>query len=362
MFSCVVRLAPATSSALREYMPMASMPRRRVRVSKVTEVDHPGHSRVTCSAARLWLQLSELTGDKASTWIAARSAAELASLCSALSGFTSPSRSKLAVHVADSHEWMRRYRSLCEPGKLADYERTFVQRTEDWLGKASVPLTACAASAHLVQEQSGSAVRVAPEHFLTCAHCVCHDDDPDEDDESSAIAINRVGRLKLLVTGRGEWAVAECVYADDAADLALLRVVELSASPAAAAQTADPHFLRPFVPESRAKVVCVGNPSAFDLETDIEGATIEFRPPVFHTSTGRVGGPTAPARRARLGLGPLRHSAWTYWGHSGAPLVDVQGRLVGLHNSWDADKGTRHGVDAAAIQAFLDRAAASVKV
>ena len=50
----------------------------------------------------------------------------------------------------------------------------------------------------------------------------------------------------------------------------------------------------------------------------------------------------------------LQHSCWTYWGHSGAPLFDEQGCLVGLHNSWDEDDdGQRHGVDWERIVTFV---------
>ncbi|KAJ7240874.1 hypothetical protein B0H12DRAFT_1134356 [Mycena haematopus] len=53
-------------------------------------------------------------------------------------------------------------------------------------------------------------------------------------------------------------------------------------------------------------------------------------------------------------IGTLRHDAWTYWGHSGAPLIDeAEGTLVGLHSSWDDETAMRHGVPHAAIQAFL---------
>ena len=69
-----------------------------------------------------------------------------------------------------------------------------------------------------------------------------------------------------------------------------------------------------------------------------------FKPPVFHVSLGRMQGPTHPARRARLGLGALAHGAWTYWGHSGAPLVSAGGVLEGVHNTYDVGRNTRHCV------------------
>lgn len=53
-------------------------------------------------------------------------------------------------------------------------------------------------------------------------------------------------------------------------------------------------------------------------------------------------------------IGTMVHDAWTYWGHSGAPLLRVQdGSLVGLHSSWDHETAMRHGVPLVAIRYFL---------
>ena len=41
--------------------------------------------------------------------------------------------------------------------------------------------------------------------------------------------------------------------------------------------------------------------------------------------------------------GMLLHSCWTYWGHSGAPLFNERGEVVGLHCAWDDRTGMRHG-------------------
>jgi V8-like Glu-specific endopeptidase len=39
-------------------------------------------------------------------------------------------------------------------------------------------------------------------------------------------------------------------------------------------------------------------------------------------------------------IGALMHDAWTYWGHSGAPLVaEGDGGLVGVHSSWEEGRG-----------------------
>lgn len=56
-------------------------------------------------------------------------------------------------------------------------------------------------------------------------------------------------------------------------------------------------------------------------------------------------------------IGALMHSYWTYWGQSGAPLVEKTARmgerLVGVHSSWDDETGMRRGVGVEAIREFL---------
>lgn len=59
-------------------------------------------------------------------------------------------------------------------------------------------------------------------------------------------------------------------------------------------------------------------------------------------------------------IGALMHTCWTYWGHSGAPLVECSKTaqmgtmLVGLHSAWDEETGMRRGVGVEAIREFLD--------
>ena len=59
-------------------------------------------------------------------------------------------------------------------------------------------------------------------------------------------------------------------------------------------------------------------------------------------------------------IGQLVHSCWTYWGHSGAPIIH-RGKLIGLHSSWDDETGTRHGVHLLAILEFLNSTAEFVE-
>jgi len=76
----------------------------------------------------------------------------------------------------------------------------------------------------------------------------------------------------------------------------------------------------------------------------------------FWTSAGALQGELAPELALAKGVGPQRHSCWTYWGHSGCPIVraaDGQARIVALHNSWDDSNGQRHGVPLRALREFV---------
>lgn len=101
------------------------------------------------------------------------------------------------------------------------------------------------------------------------------------------------------------------------------------------------------------EIICIGQPGRDDLETV---AARKTKYELFEISEGEfrglVGG-RDPMDNEEIGC--LMHDAWTYWGHSGAPLLlrGGDGGLVGLHSSWDERTGMRHGVPGVAIMAFL---------
>ena len=76
----------------------------------------------------------------------------------------------------------------------------------------------------------------------------------------------------------------------------------------------------------------------------------------FHVSRGTIRGFVEGDRAAsQRPLGRLKHDAWTYWGHSGSPLFNGHGQVVGIHNSWDPlSKGMRHGVPLKAVNKFFE--------
>jgi hypothetical protein len=76
---------------------------------------------------------------------------------------------------------------------------------------------------------------------------------------------------------------------------------------------------------------------------------------ILHVSTGLFRGHAAGQDlQDNSEIGALKHDCWTYWGHSGCPIVEtVAGTLVGLHSSWDEKTGMRRGIPLEAILEFL---------
>ena len=52
-------------------------------------------------------------------------------------------------------------------------------------------------------------------------------------------------------------------------------------------------------------------------------------------------------------LGPLIHNCWTYWGHSGGPIFNSNGDIIGMHNSWNEINADRHGISLLGIKSFI---------
>jgi hypothetical protein len=213
---------------------------------------------------------------------------------------------------------------------------------------------AVAATLVFAQPEAGTAVCVDPSGLLlTCSHCVAEtasDLDP--------------AKTHWLLFASGTIVAARCVAWDGRSDLALLRVIATQQGPC---QTQDGglsvsfSFLFPAVavadrpPKLGAKLVCVGHPGSEDLEAARPGVRTGYD--VLHLSEGRYRGCAEgqdPGDNSEIGA--LKHDCWTYWGHSGAPLLERSGgRLVGLHSSWDDDTGMRRGVPLETIREFLEK-------
>ena len=239
-----------------------------------------------------------------------------------------------------------------------------------------------AAAVHLVP--SGSGVHLGDGLVLTCAHCVDHDDDDENQPRSpqkrefaagggkrpltrtervayeeahaawrartaAALGARRIGRLKTCVTARGAHGVAECVAADEASDVALLRYVDAPPEGLGALQLGGEGDDAAGTP-----VLAVGNPYDWDLEGAVGAQPRKNGYTPFWVSAGKLQGEINGDDAAAKGVGPQRHGCWTYWGHSGCPIVGADGTVLAMHNSWDDTNGQRHAVPLRTMRAFVN--------
>ncbi|TRX90910.1 hypothetical protein FHL15_008115 [Xylaria flabelliformis] len=194
------------------------------------------------------------------------------------------------------------------------------------------------------QEEAGTAVCIAPNGMLlTCSHCVAGN--ADELNES---------RNHWLLFRSGIAVKAVCVAWDERRDLALLHVNAVQQAGEDGGLSRFPFVsMSPTAPVLDSRLVCVGHPGSEDLEASQPGIKTNYD--VLHVSTGRYRGRADdqdPQDNSEIGA--LMHDCWTYWGHSGAPLLDFKtGKLIGLHSSWDDETGMRRGIPLEAILEFL---------
>jgi hypothetical protein len=197
------------------------------------------------------------------------------------------------------------------------------------------------------QHEAGTAVCIHPSGWLlTCAHCFGDDETEYEASEKR--------RWLLYYTGLA--VLVQCRVWDSRRDLALLKIIAIE-SPKPAIPGSVPVFaflkVDEGVPKYRLEVVCIGQPGRDDLEAEGNKKT---KYNLVEVSEGRLRGMVKGQDPLDNGeIGSLMHDAWTYWGHSGAPLVSAEkGTLVGLHSSWDDMTAMRHGIPGVALGEFLN--------
>lgn len=242
--------------------------------------------------------------------------------------------------------------------KKRDWLRTYRIEVPRDLERSGVGARVVGATLVFGGDEAGTAVCVESQGgglLLTCCHCVGDHETGEVDEEHS----------HWLVFASGQVVEARAAAWDQRRDLALLKIVAAqagSATAASASQGSLPATTAPVFPSipvaddpppASTRLVCVGHPAAEDLEADQPGVKTNYD--VLHLSTGaHLGLFPGQDPHDNSEIGALMHSCWTYWGHSGAPLVERRtGKLVGLHSSWDEMTGTRRGVALEAIQAFL---------
>ncbi|RBA20315.1 hypothetical protein FPRO05_08760 [Fusarium proliferatum] len=189
------------------------------------------------------------------------------------------------------------------------------------------------------QSEAGTAVCISPDGILlTCAHCVA--------EEPSELTANT---SFVLLSSTGNVVTAKVVAWNPIRDLALLQIdkTELFRQPFPFARIATSP------PKFNTKLLCIGHPGSEDLEAERSGVKTEYDTLVLTEGTFRgLDKDQDPQDNSEIGA--LKHSCWTYWGHSGAGLFDREtGALVGVHSSWDDETCMTRGVPLEVVVAFV---------
>ncbi|KAJ9661779.1 hypothetical protein H2198_001744 [Neophaeococcomyces mojaviensis] len=221
------------------------------------------------------------------------------------------------------------------------------------IGEPAIISNAISSTLIFASESAGTAVCIHGSGLiLTCAHCIAESKEEFEQDHK-----NGSKKLFWLLTAGGNAVEARCVAWDERRDMALLKVVEAQGFDQLEGGSTEALFrslqIASSIPAEKTSVICIGHPGSEDLEAAEEGVKTGY--PVLAVSEGRfLGYAKEQDIEDNSDIGALMHDAWTYWGHSGAPIVDQRGRLVGLHSSWDDKNGMRRGVGVQAVHGFLE--------
>ncbi|KAK8068871.1 hypothetical protein PG994_005487 [Apiospora phragmitis] len=249
---------------------------------------------------------------------------------------------------------------------LGKSDHALLAKKQAWLTENAVAIPQgfarhqAAVEATLVfgQEEAGTAVCISSDGLLlTCSHC-CVDEEG-----------NRPGISKThwLIFSSGTVVGAKCIAWDGKRDLALLRITKAQPHDDGGRHRrtllggggTQPDCQFPAVKVATgpvaidSRMVCIGHPGSEDLETEEAGVQTGYD--ILHASAGRFRGHAEGQDvQDNSAIGALMHDCWTYWGHSGAPLLAWStGQLVGLHSSWVDETAMRRGVALEAIREFL---------
>jgi len=183
---------------------------------------------------------------------------------------------------------------------------------------------------------------------LTCAHCVAADgeDEDLEDDHSDQPSQDpdRAGRLEIVVWPNGDYGLAQCGQFNNDHDTALLEILAVSCAANSLQRLELPTSKVAMAPPSKGTAcVCIHNPYDWDLELS-EGSLPRKNGYIPFTSSSGTISSNYKTNKNNKELGGTKHSCWTYWGSSGAPLFDCDGDVIALHNSWNPETSQRHAV------------------
>ena len=200
-----------------------------------------------------------------------------------------------------------------------------------------------------VSDEFGTAICINEKgYLLTCAHAA-----PPYEDEKN---IN----TSIYIFPSGEIIKALTLEKNEKIDLALLKIIEIYKGNKFIKINENKKF--DFIKinkdiinneVSRKNIFCIGNPgfTMYDEEGNLENN--EYKP--FWISFGKIKKYLKDEVYCTKDLGPLIHNCWTYWGHSGEPLFNFDGNIVGIHNSWNEKNGDRLGVSLLGIIKFISK-------
>lgn len=272
------------------------------------------------------------------------------------------------------------------------------QKVVPWLPKPDETFDTCV---HFIQGGSGTGIHIGSGNILTCAHVLdSRQDDIVREQEGDNFVPERLGRKRVVMFPSGRMFFTTCIATEENAsgtrDVAVMKIGdEIILDSRGKRKRTENDTSKGALPSGHiamspatngTSLFCIGNPSNIDLESGNHD-DIEFNPPAWHTSVGECQGyrsertqslldaqdclGRAPTRGEKKALADARmedketdaetglsllHSCWTYWGHSGGPIFNSQGKLCGLHSSWDERNGLRVSQKLDIIETCLEKA------
>lgn len=158
---------------------------------------------------------------------------------------------------------------------------------------------------------------------------------------TAAHVVDRLGAKGSVLFPDGRRLSATTIVFDARLDIALMKIdQQVDDLPIAT--------LAARAPTVGATAITIGQPGRLTPSGEETG----YQP--FHVSVGKIRGFVGD-RLGPQALGETKHDAWTYWGHSGAPIFDTSGRIIAMHNSWDSTTAMRHAVTWEALVKVLRR-------
>jgi hypothetical protein len=191
-----------------------------------------------------------------------------------------------------------------------------------------------------------------------------HDDDDVDDDEKkhdscqdhdehkiALLESSAINTHFILISSSGQVYISKVIACDVIKDISMLHIEAVYCTERSKFMIPAKNHVFPFVPvcDDDAKLtlnmplLCVGQPVGRNY-------------PTVDISEGKFKGVASKSANLldNYEIGQLKHDCWTYWGHSGAALMSLEGVVVGLHSSWDDKTAMRRGIHLKAIQAFLN--------